>query len=365
MKILNVMQCTNLGGMEKVSLTQMLWLKARGHNISVISLNKFGKLGSELRKNFNKCVDIGYRGKWGWRSVLDLRKNIKSVDADVVLITGHSFMAMLSLMGVERRKLILCIHYHHGEGMAGWKWKIIYKIAARMCSCITFPSCFVMDEAIKIESTIKSKAVLIRNPIMIVDAIERQDKTTSRLRLNLPLDSTLVGNAGWLIKRKRFDVFIEVADLVSKIDRNIKFVIAGSGGERELLEGSVSKHGLEGTVLFIGEIENIGDFYQSIDILLFNTDWDAFPTTPLEAMSYGVPVIASSINGGLKEVITNGVDGILFDTHNIEGMAKAILRLAKPTGSEAAELGMRGKTRVRELCRMETVASEFENIILE
>ncbi len=58
-------------------------------------------------------------------------------------------------------------------------------------------------------------------------------------------------------------------------------------------------------VIWTGWLTDLTPFYAGIDVLLFNSDWDALGLTPVEAMSYGVPVVASVEHGGLGEILDN------------------------------------------------------------
>ncbi|HGU2189508.1 TPA: glycosyltransferase, partial [Escherichia coli] len=59
--------------------------------------------------------------------------------------------------------------------------------------------------------------------------------------------------------------------------------------------------------------DKIRNEYKSADLIIIPSRWEGFAMVPLEAMSYGVPVIASDI-GPFKEIIKHGVSGILFHT---------------------------------------------------
>ena len=79
MKIVNIIQGTNLGGMEQASLRLMVGLKERGHSCEVVSLNPIGGLGPLLAEHDIPAVGLPYLGKWGWRSFLLLRRRLRFV----------------------------------------------------------------------------------------------------------------------------------------------------------------------------------------------------------------------------------------------------------------------------------------------
>ena len=68
MKILILIQCANLGGMEQSTLLLLDELKQMGHEVELLSLNEMGPIEPVLRKHGIPASAIRYRGKWGWRS---------------------------------------------------------------------------------------------------------------------------------------------------------------------------------------------------------------------------------------------------------------------------------------------------------
>jgi glycosyltransferase involved in cell wall biosynthesis len=85
--------------------------------------------------------------------------------------------------------------------------------------------------------------------------------------------------------------------------------------------------GIADHVRWLGWRADLQTFYQSLDVLLFNSDWDAMGRTPLEALANGIPVVASILNGGLTEILDPQRYGQIFTTHDIDGMASAIVSL--------------------------------------
>jgi glycosyltransferase involved in cell wall biosynthesis len=309
----------------------MLQLKKSGHSCEVVSLNRVGALGELLKEVDIKVTGIDYKGIGGWRSYCHLRKVLKDIDADTLIMTGHHLLSMFALGNLCKGKRILAIHFHHSGVKPNWIWKIIYKIAMNKFNAITFPSEFILNEAEEILPAIKTKSHKISNPIKYRTIVTENEKSQARLSLGLPDNAIVVGNAGWLIERKRYDIFFTVAREIIKKFPSAIFIVAGDGPLNTSLRDLVINYGLNDNVVFMGWLKDMDLFYKSLDILLFNSDWDAVGLTPLEAMSYGVPVVASVKNGGLKEIISDERFGYLFDDHNIDLLvSKVELLINKP-----------------------------------
>lgn len=361
MNILNVMQCTNLGGMEQSSLRLMKGLEKRGHSCQVLSLNPIAELGSLLQEANIPAEGLQYRGKGGWRSFPILVKKLRSIRTDAVIMTGHNLLGMIALGCVVQVPRILAMHFHHKGVKPLWQWRFIYEIARRVFHSITFPSDYVRKEALSICPAIKNMSYTVRNPLKVLPLPTKLQRAQARELLRILPNIKVIGNAGWLIPRKRFDIFLRVAQLVVAEQPNVIFVIAGEGPEGESLKRLSDNLNINTHINWLGWQKNLDFFYRSIDVLLFNSDYDAMGQTPLEAMAHGVPVVASVLNGGLKEVITTDEEGCLYPTHDIDGMANSILKILE---GKKEQMGVIGYERVRDLCDSNKCVEQFKRLML-
>ena len=85
MKILALIQCANLGGMEQSTILLLTELRSLGLDIELLSLNDIGPLGPVLEQQRIPAVAVGYRGKWGWHSFLPLRRALRAREADAAV----------------------------------------------------------------------------------------------------------------------------------------------------------------------------------------------------------------------------------------------------------------------------------------
>ncbi len=147
MKILNLIQCANLGGMEQASLRLMRGLTEQGDDVRLLSLNPIGRLGPLLVEAKIPHEGLPYLGKGGWRSIRLLKSRLNEIQADGQIMAGHHLLAGLALGDFCRGHRILAIHFHHTGVAARWKWQMIYRIACKRFDAITFPCDFIRREA--------------------------------------------------------------------------------------------------------------------------------------------------------------------------------------------------------------------------
>ncbi|HEU5396361.1 MAG TPA: glycosyltransferase family 4 protein [Verrucomicrobiae bacterium] len=349
MKILNVIQCTNLGGMEQASLRLMRGLKERGNQLQLLSLNPIGPLGPLLTHAGIPHEGLPYLGRGGWRSYGLLTSRLKTIDADALVMTGHHLLGSLALGDYCRGRRILSINHHHAGVKPRWEWRLIYRVACRRFDAVTFPCDFIRREAEAIYPPVARIAHTIPYQMEIPLLPSATEKAAARAALGLPLDRTVVGNAGWLIPRKRFDVFLHAAQKILEKKPGALFVVAGDGPEQDKLRQLANRLGIAENVRWLGWQQDMRAFYQSLDVMLFNSDWDAVGLTPLEAMSYGVPAVCSVLNGGLGEILDSDRFGFLLPEHDVTALAKRVLQLLEHP-QEAAEIGLAGRKHLQEIC---------------
>jgi glycosyltransferase involved in cell wall biosynthesis len=359
MNVLNIMQCTNLGGMEQSSLRLMESLSSHVQ-FQVISVHPHGPLLPLLESAGIPSTDSSFRGPLGLFDHPSVRKNLRAIGHDrPIIVTGPTISALLALPDKRSHPRVLMVHFHHKGVKSEKAWKALYWLANRKFDMITFPSDFVRMEAESIYPEICSKSRTIRNPVVMPVLPSEDEKRAAKERFGFGPDDVVIGNAGWLIDRKRFDIFIDVAIRVSRICPGIRFVIAGDGPLRADLVRQAKYHAVD--INFCGWMQDMSEFYRAIDILLFNTDWDAYPTTPIEAMSYGLPVVGSAVYSGLDEALIPGT-GILFGSHDLDGMASNVTRLAMDKCARV-ELGIRARSRIAEITTSELTTRPIADLL--
>jgi glycosyltransferase involved in cell wall biosynthesis len=157
---------------------------------------------------------------------------------------------------------------------------------------------------------------------------------------------------GRLVERKGVKHLI---DAVGRLPVELRphLTVIGEGPERQALDAQVHAAGLERRVEIRGRVseEALHEAYADSDVMVLPSILDARGDTEglgvvlLEAMSYGVPVIASDI-GGITDVVENEKSGLLVPPADPEQLARALERLARDPAL-AKRLGDAGEQRVR------------------
>jgi N-acetyl-alpha-D-glucosaminyl L-malate synthase BshA len=110
-----------------------------------------------------------------------------------------------------------------------------------------------------------------------------------------------------------------------------KLLLIGDGPDRPVALQLARSLGVERDIFFLGKQDDVESLLAVADLFLLPSEEEAFGLAALEAMSCGVPVIASTA-GGLPEVIEDGKCGFLFAPGDVDGMARACLTLLNDRG---------------------------------
>lgn len=140
-----------------------------------------------------------------------------------------------------------------------------------------------------------------------------------------PMDRFHIMMVGRLSVPKRFDIFLRVLSLLQKSYGNwIIGHIVGDGPDRVHLEKMAYELGI-GTqqIYFHRTVSHVECFYSFADVILHMSDWEGTPNTILEAMSCGLPVIASRV-GGIPDVVLDKKTGFLVDSVNEADLLSAL-----------------------------------------
>lgn len=333
--ILKILQCSNLGGMEQATYSLLRDLSQdRSLRFRIATPRPFGKGETFLRAIDSSCQYFEYKGKFGWRNFRQFRRHIHKLaeETSVAWVTGTCACSLAAIRSLPQKKL-LGHHFHHfSDATSRFRWLGFYHAVCREIDAITFPTNFTRDEALKIVPWLRPQTHVVPYGYSISYSDEKERLrmlTEARRALDLPTEAFVVGNGGWLIRRKRFDVFLETARRIKEKLPRAFFVICGGGPQEQELKERARKLGLANCVRFTGWIEDLTPYYQSWDVCLFNSDFDALGRTPMEAASHGCVVAASVHYGGLSEFINHGTNGILLSNHDCETLAREIVTLAK------------------------------------
>jgi glycosyltransferase involved in cell wall biosynthesis len=205
----------------------------------------------------------------------------------------------------------------------------------------TLTSCNLVDRIVVNSEYMRNKVVIWYNInwnkiVVIPHGVDLSIFHERYEKLELDGDPAIlyVGNIG---KLKGVDVLIQAVAKLRPELPNVKLHLVGYAQVKysQLLDFQLlaKKEGIQKHVVFHGWVAHsmIPRFYNSADFCVFPSRHESFGLGILEAMASGTPIIASNM-GFFREILSNGKNGILFKSGDVDALSKAILILHQDLG---------------------------------
>ena len=160
---------------------------------------------------------------------------------------------------------------------------------------------------------------------------------------------------------KGFDLLIKSFALLTKKDPDIELDIAGAGTDKDFayLKEIASRFGVSEKVHFLGFRNDIDYLMRIHSVFVLSSRTEGFGMVLIEAMSQGLPCVSFALPGP-REIINDGVDGLLVEEQNYDKMAESI---GKMMGCEELRYRM-GKNGVKNVGRFSlgTITDKWEQV---
>ena len=245
---------------------------------------------------------------------MNRRPRVWHARRNVEMIGG---LGLKHLLQRDLRLLFTSASQRHHTGLTKW-------LIARMDR--------VVATSTKTAQYLERDATVIHHGIDTDQFSPAPDKAGLRAKLGLP-EGRLVGCYGRIRAQKGTDVFVDAMISTLHHHADVSAIVMGRatekhGGFLDGLKAKVAEAGLTGRILFKPEVEvwQMADWYRVLDLYIAPQRWEGFGLTPLEAMSCGVPCIATRV-GAFEELIARSETGLLILPGDIEAMTDAVARL--------------------------------------
>ena len=172
------------------------------------------------------------------------------------------------------------------------------------------------------------KIYVIPNAVNIEKFNAGTDGIEIRNRFNLN-GKTVLGFAGWFAWWDNLELLVNTVSGMVKEKANLHLVLIGDGDKREELEHKAIRRGVNDNITFAGKVsrKKMPDFIQAIDIcVLPHSNPFGSPVVLFEYMAMGKAVVAPRL-GPMEDVITDGVNGVLFEPKDENSLRKCLLDL--------------------------------------
>ncbi|MBP7653874.1 glycosyltransferase [Candidatus Dependentiae bacterium] len=366
-KIIFIINGTGTGGAELVLYNIVKNIDKKIFSPEIISLKKTGIIGEKIIKEGIPVKNLHFNGIFDIIFFLKLYIHIKKTKPAIVnTIMFHSDVIGRTICKLAGCKVITSFHnIYIGNNSSETKIReIIIKLTDFLAD-----SCTIISQNAK-EYFLKKKIVSDKKLNVILNGIDSdlyknnfntQNITEFKKKHITEFDEFIFISAGRFVEYKGFYYLIKAAELLKNKGCKFKIVIAGDGELFDELKKMIFDHSLEKYIILTGNINNLNEWMWCSDAFVMPSLWEGFPCVLLEAMSAGLPVIATNV-GGNSEIIENNHTGFLIEPQNEKILSDKMFELMTLDRDKRIGLGQLGKTRVLEHFQISRMVKKYEDL---
>lgn len=324
MKILHISGANGWGGNEQQMIDMIPELTKLGVENIV-----FGVKDSLLQQEC-KSKDISFVDAKGDKlnkfvNYRYLKALVKVTKPDIIHLHTSDSLTVFTISDLLFRLKIKAVFSKKGMGNSSSilsKFKYNYsKISSYFCV-----SKSVENEFRKILSKNNISKTVVIHDCVSLQILNSNADYNLRDRFSIAKDNLIVGNIANHTKAKDLDTFITVADYIVNVlnKKDIRFVQIGEFSNlTEDFKIKVKESNLEGYLFFTDRIKNAYALNTQFDLFLMTSQREGGPTSVLEAMLIGVPVVSTNV-GVVSDVIEDGINGFVSPIKDYKSLAKKI-----------------------------------------
>lgn len=168
-------------------------------------------------------------------------------------------------------------------------------------------------------------------------------------------------SAGRIVYQKGLDLGLRALAQLDELDWH--WNIAGDGPQLETLKALAQELGISSRVTFVGwqSQQELTQWYHQSNLFLFPSRHEGMPNAVLEAMSSGLPVVATRIAGS-EELVVDGMTGLLVHTEDVDALREGLRRLLVDEKMRM-QMGQASRERVQAEYSWENAAHQYLEIL--
>lgn len=140
----------------------------------------------------------------------------------------------------------------------------------------------------------------------------------------MQFENPFILSVGRLRKQKGHDLLITAFKKITNKYPQWKLIIIGEGVRRKNLEKQIQELKLQDKIFLPGCVNNPQNIIKQADFFVFPSRWEGLGNALLEAMSCGIPVIATDCDFGPKSYVRNNIDGLIIKSEDVNALANAL-----------------------------------------
>jgi len=298
-------QTTWRGG-ERQVLELIKGLSSRNHR-TVLFCKESSEISKRAEDEGITVIHLPLKGEWDVITALKLRSYVKHEGVNILHShTSHAHMlGLIALFGLPSCKLVVSrrVDFHLNSFLSR---KFKYGSSVDRIIAVSDAIRRILVE----DGVDPNRVVTIRSGFVAEEFKENDSTVDLRAELNISPDSVVIATVAALAPHKAHHMLLKAAYQVVKKHPDVKFLFAGEGELKSEIEKNIYNLQLEKTVILLDFIENIGTVYGAADIFALSSEEEGLCTSLLDAMYFGLPIVATSA-GGIPELVQDEVNGLI------------------------------------------------------
>jgi glycosyltransferase involved in cell wall biosynthesis len=342
-RVLQIIPTLDRCGAEKQLTLLAAGLPRNQFDVHVCALTRGGPLLDDLQRHKIPTTVIGKSWKFDPAAFWRLRRYIRKLAPDIV----HTWIFAANSYGRAAAISAGVKHIVAGERCVD-RWKVWHELAidrclARRTERIVTNSSGVRDFYAE-HGLPARKFVVIPNGIepFVPPANTTRDELLAEL--DLPSDARLIGAVGRLWPQKRYKDLIWAAELLRVVRDDTYLLIVGDGPQRWRLERYRDQTQVGDRVRFLGQRDDVPRLLPHLDCFWLGSGYEGQSNAVMEAMSAGVPVVATDIPGN-RDLVVPDETGYLVPLGDRAAFARQTIVLLDDTDL-ARRMGQAGRQRM-------------------
>ncbi|MCM8784199.1 MAG: glycosyltransferase family 4 protein [Candidatus Omnitrophica bacterium] len=360
MKILLLTNHLNAGGITTYVLSLAKGLKEKGHLVKVASrggekLDVLKSLGIEhIFLNIFTKSEISPKIFWAKRNLCSILEK-EGMD----LLHAQTRLTRVISRYVQKRLNLPFVSTAHGF----YKKRISHKIFPHWGKGVIAISKAV-EKHLKVKFGLEGIKIKVIYNGVEMGSFKKSEKEINGLRNNFGLSrGPVIGIISRLAEIKGHFYLIRAMKYVLEKIPSAQLLIVGEGKIRNLLLRLIKDLEMEKSVFLVSSISDKSLIFSLMDIFVLPSLEEGLGMVLLEAMAFGIPVVASN-TGGISEIIQDGENGLLVLPRDEKGLGEAICRILEDDTLKN-KLVFKGKQTIEEKFTLDNMVKETEDFYRE
>jgi len=353
-----------MGGMEKGVVNLIRGMDPTHFEHVVCVMRSLGSLTDSIPRDRAQVICLGETGSGLRFQALGLARQIRAAKPDVV--HSRNWGTIEAVLAGSVLGSCSLVHSEHGmesESPAEplrrrWLRRLAFQLADQVMSV----SYHLRDHYARNTGFAADRIGVIHNGVDTDLFYPRdQKRVITRDQLGIAQDEFCVGIVGRLEPVKDTLTLLRAATAFPDTWGAWRILIAGDGSDLPVLQEFLrTRPSLRDRVTFLGEIQDVPEFLNCLDVYVLPSLYEGISNSLLEAMASGLCVIATAV-GGNSEVIVDGESGLLFPVGDSDSLAER-LNMLYQRREVRARLARRAIDRVKEQFSLQSMVRNYEQM---